>query len=507
MSNPLFDELLGRRSGDPAPFLRLPGGEDIAYRQFHVKVARMANAIRAYGVAPGDRVTVQVEKSPDALALYFATIGVGAVYSPLNTEYTIGELDHFVRDARPTFIVCAPAFAPGLEPLARSVGAAIATLASDGSGALEAAALNQSASFEPFTRSESDLAAILYTSGTTGQSKGAMLTHANLLSNAATLKEAWRFTEDDVLLHALPIFHAHGLFVAVNTIALAGGSMIFHPRFVVDDVIRDLPAATSLMGVPTFYTRLLADPRLSNDLVSNMRLFISGSAPLLGEAHRDFEERTGHRILERYGMTETTMITSNPYDGERKAGTVGRPLPGISVRICDPVTGREVSAGEIGILQVAGPNVFKGYWRMPEKTASEFREGGYFVTGDLARLDEDGYITLVGREKDLIISGGYNVYPKEVERIIDGVYGVIESAVIGIPHHDLGESVVAIVVVEPDKGANIDLLIESLKNKLARYKQPKMYIIRDNLPRNAMGKVQKSILRREYRCCFQQNKH
>ncbi|MER8996071.1 malonyl-CoA synthase [Mesorhizobium sp. M0678] len=502
MVNVLFDALLGDRRETAAPFLRLPGGDEISYRKFYERVSRYANALVALGVKPGDRVTVQVEKSPDALALYFATIGLGAIYSPLNTDYTAGELEYFVQDAEPSLVVCVPASEHNMGIIANRVGAAVATLGAEGSGSLRKAAKRQPGTFVSAPRGEEDIAALLYTSGTTGRSKGAMLSHGNLLSNAATLKKAWAFTEDDVLLHALPIFHAHGLFVASNTVALAGGSIIFHPRFVADDVIRDLSAATSFMGIPTFYTRLLADRRLTRELVADMRLFVSGSAPLLAETHFEFQRRTGHRILERYGMTETTMITSNPYDDVRKAGTVGRPLPGISVRLCDAETGKEVPPGEIGVLEVAGPNVFKGYWRMPEKTASEFRADGYFMTGDLARIDADGYITLVGRAKDLIISGGYNVYPKEIELLVDELDGVVESAVIGVPHTDFGEAVVAVVVVDPNKITAADSLMPLLNGKVAKYKQPKRYFIEDRLPRNALGKVQKTLLREKYRRCF-----
>ncbi|ESZ19326.1 malonyl-CoA synthase [Mesorhizobium sp. L2C084A000] len=502
MVNVLFDALLGMRHESAAQFLRLPGDDSISYRSFYEQVSRYAHALVAHGVQPGDRVTVQVEKSPHALALYFATVGVGAVYSPLNTEYTVGEIEYFVQDAEPSLVVCTPASAHDVRLIAKKAGASVATLGSDGSGSLGDTARGQANAFVPANREQGDAAAILYTSGTTGRSKGAMLTHGNLLSNAATLKEAWAFTEDDVLLHALPIFHAHGLFVANNTVALAGGSMIFHPRFIVDHVIRDLPAATSFMAIPTFYTRLLADERLTPEIVGDVRLFVSGSASLLAETHLAFERRTGHKILERYGMTETTMITSNPYDGFRKAGTVGRPLPGISVRICDAETGKEVPPGEIGALEVAGPNVFKGYWRMPEKTASEFRADGYFMTGDLARIDADGYITLVGRAKDLIISGGYNVYPKEIELLVDELDGVVESAVVGVPHPDFGEAVVAAVVVDPKKITAADSLMPLLKGKVAKYKQPKRYFIEDRLPRNALGKVQKTLLREKYRQCF-----
>ena len=369
------------------------------------------------------------------------------------------------------------------------------TLDGDGGGTLTEEAAGLPDRFETVPRGEDDLAAFLYTSGTTGRSKGAMLTHGNLLSNARSLVEAWRFTSDDILLHALPIFHSHGLFVACNVSLLSGGSMIFLPAFQADEVVKWLPKATSMMGVPTFYTRLLDEKRFDKDLVAHMRLFTSGSAPLLAETHVAFERRTGHRILERYGMTETNMNTSNPYDGERRAGTVGFPLPDVEVRVVDQETGREVAKGEIGVLEVRGPNVFKGYWKMPEKTREEFRPDGFFITGDLGRVDEDGYIHIVGRAKDLVISGGYNVYPKEIELILDELDGVAESAVIGVPHPDFGEAVVAVVV--PAAGAAFDeaAILEAIRGKVARFKQPKRVFAIDELPRNTMGKVQKAVLR------------
>jgi malonyl-CoA/methylmalonyl-CoA synthetase len=345
---------------------------------------------------------------------------------------------------------------------------------------------------------EDDLASILYTSGTTGRSKGAMLTQRNLLSNALTLRDFWRFTERDVLIHALPIFHTHGLFVAINTLMLAGGTLLWRTRFDASETLALMDRATSLMGVPTFYTRLVAHPGLTREATRHMRLFISGSAPLLAETHAAFHARTGHAILERYGMTETCMNTSNPYDGERRPGTVGLPLPGVEVRVADPDTGEVLGPDAIGVLEVRGPNVFKGYWRMPEKTAAEFRADGFFITGDIARIGADGYVTIVGRAKDLIISGGYNVYPKEVESEIDALPGVIESAVIGLPHADFGEGVTAVVVAKP--GAELDerTVIAALEGRLARYKLPKRVLFTAELPRNTMGKVQKNVLREEH---------
>jgi malonyl-CoA/methylmalonyl-CoA synthetase len=368
---------------------------------------------------------------------------------------------------------------------------------------LARAAAQNPTEFTPVPRGQNDLAALLYTSGTTGRSKGAMLTHENLLSNARALAEEWRFTSDDVLLHALPIFHSHGLFVACNVSLLAGNAMIFLPKFDQEAILQFLPRATTMMGVPTFYTRLLEDARFTRDLVAHMRLFVSGSAPLLAETHLAFEERTGHRILERYGMTETNMNTSNPYEGDRRAGTVGFPLKGVEVRVCDSETHAELPMGEIGILHVRGPNVFCGYWNMPEKTREELLEDGFFITGDLAKIDADGYVTIVGRGKDLIISGGFNIYPKEIEMFLDAQSGVKESAVIGAPHPDFGESVVAVLVPEAEGSIDLDAILASAKAELAGFKRPRHFAIVDALPRNTMGKVQKAEMRKTYADVFQ----
>ncbi|MBT8455749.1 MAG: AMP-binding protein, partial [Alphaproteobacteria bacterium] len=349
---------------------------------------------------------------------------------------------------------------------------------------------------------EDDLAAFLYTSGTTGRSKGAMLMQNNLLSNARTLVDYWRFTDTDVLLHALPIFHTHGLFVATNVTLIAGGSMIYLPKFDIDRMIALLPRSTTMMGVPTFYTRLLDDPRFTRDLTKHMRLFVSGSAPLLSETHVTFEERTGHRILERYGMTETNMNTSNPYDGERRAGTVGFPLPGVELKITNPDTGATLPQGEVGQIEVRGPNVFKGYWQMPEKTAAELRPDGFFITGDLGTIDEDGYVHIVGRNKDLIISGGYNIYPKEIELVLDAQPGVLESAVIGVPHADFGETVLGLIVPAPGARPDLEAIGQSVAASLARFKHPRKLVLLDELPRNTMGKVQKNVLRETYKDIF-----
>jgi len=477
------------------PLLVTADGRRWRYGEVLAATARFANALCARGVKPGDRIAVQAEKSPEALILYLATLRAGAVYLPLNTAYTLAELAYFIGDAEPALVVCDPAKRDGVEAIAETVGAAVDTLDADGHGSLADRAAAEPDGFATVARAGDDLAAILYTSGTTGRSKGAMLTNDNLASNALTLVEAWRFTADDVLIHALPIYHTHGLFVAVNTVLLAGASLRFMPKFDAGAVIAAMAEATVLMGVPTFYTRLLADPRLTHEAAAGMRLFVSGSAPLLAETHRAFEERTDHAILERYGMTETNMNTSNPYDGARIAGTVGPPLPGVSVRIADPETGRLLAAGAIGMIEVKGPNVFKGYWRMPEKTAAEFRDGGWFVTGDLGVIDERGYVTIVGRGKDLVISGGLNVYPKEVEGEIDALPGVVESAVIGVPHPDFGEAVVAVVVPKGDGATGEAEIVGALKDRLAGFKLPKRVVLVDELPRNAMGKVQKAALR------------
>lgn len=489
----LFDHLLNPAT-DPARLaIETADGGRLSYGDLRAATGRMANALVAAGVRPGDRVAVQVEKSVEALVLYLACLRAGMVYLPLNTAYTPAELSYFVGDAEPALVVCDPARLDATTALAGAVAAR--TLDARGQGSLTEAAAGQPEEFATVARGPDDLAAILYTSGTTGRSKGAMLTQENLLSNARVLQSEWRFGPDDVLLHALPIFHTHGLFVACNLVLLSGASMVLLPRFDPADVLARLPAATVMMGVPTFYTRLLGQEGLTPEACRTIRLFVSGSAPLLAETHRAWEERTGHRILERYGMTETGMLTSNPYDGDRVAGTVGFPLPGVALRIADPATGAPLTDDGIGAIEVRGPNVFKGYWRMPEKTAAEFRPDGFFITGDLGRVDGRGYVHIVGRGKDLIISGGFNVYPKEVEGEIDELPGVLESAVIGIPHPDFGEAVVAVVVADGTAPVTEATVAAALKDRLARYKQPKRVVVVDELPRNSMGKVQKAQLR------------
>ncbi len=474
-------------------------GGRISYGDLIARAGQMANVLVARGVKPGDRVAVQVEKSVANIVLYLATVRAGAVYLPLNTAYTLNELDYFIGDAEPSLVVCDPAKAEGLAPIAAKVKAKVETLGADGKGSLTDAADKASSEFATVPRSNDDLAAILYTSGTTGRSKGAMLTHDNLASNSLSLVSFWRFTDKDVLIHALPIYHTHGLFVATNVTLFARASMIFLPKLDPDLIIKLMARATVLMGVPTFYTRLLQNAVLSRETTQHMRLFISGSAPLLAETHREWSARTGHAVLERYGMTETNMNTSNPYDGERVPGAVGFPLPGVSVRVTDPETGKELPRDEIGMIEVKGPNVFKGYWRMPEKTKAEFRDDGFFITGDLGKIDAKGYVHILGRGKDLVISGGFNVYPKEIESEIDAMPGVIEFAVIGVPHADFGEGVTAVLVC--NKGADVTeaAVLKALDGRLAKFKMPKRVFVVDELPRNTMGKVQKNVLRDIYK--------
>ena len=497
----LFELLLADKAGSPRTALEERGGTRRSFADLAAAAGRMANALAALGVAPGDRIAVQVEKSPANLVLYLASLRAGAVYLPLNTAYTLAEVGYFVGDAEPALIVCDPAARAGMQALAASSGARVEALDAAGQGSLADLAASQEADFETVPRADDDLAAIVYTSGTTGRSKGAMLTHANLASNARTLVEAWRFTSRDVLIHALPIYHVHGLFVGINVLLMAGGTMIFLPKFDPGEIVGLMPRATTLMGVPTFYTRLLRQAGLSPEAVRSMRLFVSGSAPLLAETHREWRSRTGHAILERYGMTETGMNVSNPYDGERVAGTVGLPLPGVEVRIADPETGEPVQDGEIGMIEVRGPNVFKGYWRMPEKTAQEFR-GGFFVTGDLGTIGPDGYVSIVGRGKDLIITGGLNVYPIEVEEKIDALPGVVECAVVGLPHQDFGEAVTAVVATGGGPAPAESEVLEALEGELAAFKRPKRVIFVDELPRNTMGKVQKAALRAQYAALY-----
>ncbi len=500
--NMLFDALVAPLETRTDAVLIRPDNSEVSGQELFLLSGQIANILRDAGVEPGHRVAMQCEKSVEALALYLACLRLGALFLPLNTAYMPAEIDYFIGDAEPTVVVSSMQAEDQIAPICAQHKATLFTLGENSDGTLIDAAKTASPICPVAERGPDDLAAILYTSGTTGRSKGAMLSNKNLLSNAESLSEAWRFTSKDRLLHALPIFHAHGLFVAVNVSLNVGASMIFLPKFDIDVVMDKIGDATTMMGVPTFYTRMLADARCTPENLGHMRLFVSGSAPLLAETHREFEDKTGQRILERYGMTETTMSSSNPYDGERRAGTVGFPLPNIELRVVDPETGDNLPNGEIGNLEVRGPNVFQGYWRMPEKTAEEFRDDGFFITGDIAKIDQDGYITIIGRSKDLVISGGYNVYPKEVESEIDDLDGVNESAVIGVPHPDFGEAVVAVIVPQPGGKLTADQIISALQQRLAKFKCPKRVFFVDALPRNTMGKVQKNEMRKSYENTF-----
>ena len=487
----LFDEHVA----DPAaPCLVVPNGPVVHYGELAALSARIAHALVDAGCRPGDRIAVQAEKHWTVLPLYLAALRAGLVYLPLNTGYQRAELDYFFGDAGPRVIVC------GSERLgivaASARDATVLTLDANGGELLDRAE-GKSELFDTVPRAPDDLAAILYTSGTTGRSKGAMLTHRNLASNALALVDAWGFTRGDVLLHALPVYHVHGLFVAIHCVLLSGSRMLWLPKFDAREVMALLPKATVMMGVPTFYTRLLAEPSFGRAQTDGVRLFVSGSAPLLPETFREFEERTGQRILERYGMTETGMNTSNPLDGPRLGGTVGPPLPGVSVRIVGD-DGAPCAPGTIGAIQVKGPNVLKGYWNLPEKTREEFTADGWFRTGDMGEWTPEGYVRIVGRAKDLIITGGLNVYPKEIEERIDAMDGVAESAVIGVPHPDFGEAVIAVVVAKAGHTITEASIIGALKAEIANFKVPKRVVFAVDLPRNSMGKVVKSELRAKF---------
>jgi malonyl-CoA/methylmalonyl-CoA synthetase len=474
--------------------LLVPGGEVVRYEDLAAESARIAHALVAAGCRPGDRVAAQTDKHWRVLALYLACLRAGLGYLPLNTGYQKSELTHFFGDAEPRVIVCRPDAQDAIAALAPA--AAVLTLAG-ADGSLAESARGQPASFATVARAPDDLAALLYTSGTTGRSKGAMLTHRNLASNALTLVEEWGFTRSDVLLHALPIYHVHGLFVAVHCALLSGSRMLWLSKFDAAEVARLLPRATAMMGVPTFYTRLLAEPSFGRECCRGVRLFVSGSAPLLAETFAAFRERTGHTILERYGMTETGMNASNRLAGPRLAGTVGPPLPGVGIRVVDE-NGAACAPGTVGAIEVKGHNVFAGYWRMPEKTREEFTADGWFRTGDMGSFTPEHYLTIVGRAKDLIISGGLNIYPKEIEEHIDAIDGVAESAVIGIPDPDFGEAVVAVVVASEGGALSEPAIIAALKADIAKFKVPRRVHFVDALPRNAMGKVQKNLLRDRY---------
>jgi malonyl-CoA/methylmalonyl-CoA synthetase len=474
-------------------------GERHTYADLDRETARVAAGLVRLGLQAGDRVAAQIDKSPQGIFLYLGCLRAGLVFLPLNTAYQKGELGYFIGDAEPRVVVCRPAMHETFRGLVQP-WMTLMTLDEHGQGTFTDALAGTATPFAPADVADDAVAVLIYTSGTTGRSKGAMVTHGNLVSNGRTLRDYWRFTERDVLIHALPVFHVHGLFVALHTVLLAGARILFHRRFDPAAILADLPRATALMGVPTFYVRLLQEPGLTREAVAHMRLFVSGSAPLLLDTFTEWQQRTGHTILERYGMSEAGMITSNPYAGERRGGTVGFPLPGIAVRVRDGE--RVCGPGEPGGIEIQGPNVFAGYWRMPEKTQEEFTADGWFRTGDVGQWSADGYLSIVGRAKDLIISGGYNVYPKEIELVIDAIPGVAESAVVGVPHPDFGEAVAAAVV--RTKGSVLDeaAVIAHVKSQIANYKVPKRVAFLEDLPRNAMGKVQKNVLREQFAKAF-----
>ena len=481
-----------------------PASLRYSWRDLDRGTAMLAHLIDSLDLPPHSRVAVQTEKSVEALMLYLAVLRAGHVYLPLNMAYQAGELSYFIGNAEPALVVCAGKNFGWVSQIAFAAGTRhVFTLDDDRQGTLLERAAYHPDTHTPALRKAGDLAAILYTSGTTGRSKGAMLTHGNLLSNAQVLNSYWGWQPGDVLLHALPIFHVHGLFVASHGALLSASKMIWFAHFDARAVVARLPDATVFMGVPTLYVRLLGEPGLTRDACRRMRLFISGSAPLLIETFNDFRQRTGHTILERYGMSETIMLTSNPYRPEsaRRGGTVGLPLPGVSVRVHSDA-GALMHTGEIGGIEVKGPNVFKGYWRMPEKTADEFTTDLWFKTGDVGRIDDDGYLTLIGRSKDLVISGGFNVYPAEVEAALNELPGVAESAVVGVPHPDFGEAVVAVLVPRPGAVLEEAAVIGAMKSRIANFKVPKRVFVLAELPRNAMGKVQKNLLREQHQGLF-----
>lgn len=479
-------------------FLEVESGSVYSYADLDRETARVAAFLTGLGLQRGDRVAAQIEKSPQGLFLYLGTLRAGLCYLPLNTAYQKGEIAYFLGDAEPAVFVCDPARASGYVEIARTAKVAhLLTLDAHGIGTLSDGLEGALTRFDTRPADTNDLAVIIYTSGTTGRSKGAMVTHGNLTSNAAVLKDYWRFTERDVLIHALPVFHVHGLFVAVHPILLAGARILFQRKFDARAVLAAMARATSLMGVPTFYVRLLAEPGLTKEAARGMRLFVSGSAPLLLDTFSEWQARTGHTILERYGMSEAGMITSNPYEGERRGGTVGFPLPGVALRVAG-ADDSPLPAGEPGAVQIRGPNVFSGYWRMPDKTREEFTADGWFRTGDVGQWSEDGYLSIVGRAKDLIISGGYNVYPKEIELVIDAIPGIAESAVVGVPHPDFGEAVTAVVVKQPGAAVTEEAIVAHVRDQIAGFKVPKRVFFVDDLPRNAMGKIQKALLREKF---------
>ncbi len=504
MQNHLFEALSpGLRMGPDRTFAVVPGGNSMTYEEFFSGALQIAGNLICCGLVPGDRVALLADKSLPVLQLYLGTIAAGGILVPVNPASTVEEARHFLTDSTPRILVCSPERQAALEDVIRSAGIEhVLSLDAHGHGTLFEGFGKEAGLSSPVPRQPQDIAAIVYTSGTTGRPKGAMLSHGALASNYHTLTQLWRFTEEDVLLHFLPVNHVHGLFVATNVALISGCSIRFFPKFDADQILEALPQATAMMGVPTHYTRLLQQDGLSQQLTSGMRLFVSGSAPLLASTHREWEERTGHRILERYGMTEANMITSHSYDGLRKAGSVGAPLPGVEVRIRGKDENLLTRRDEVGTLEIKSPGQFSGYWNNPDKTREDLTSDGWFKTGDLARRDRDGDIILEGRAKDLVISGGVNIYPKELEEIIDQSPGVMECAVVGLPHPDFGEAVVAFVVGSGSKRPSAIDLSAELDGRLARYKHPKRVIPMDGLPRNSMGKVLKSVLRREYHDLF-----
>jgi malonyl-CoA/methylmalonyl-CoA synthetase len=494
-----FERCFARRAGTPA-FEGADGSCLMSFDELRSFVARFANALESLGVKPGDRVTAQLEKNLGTVLLYLAVLKTGAVFQPLNSAYTTPEVEYFIADTAPSLVVASRAKTAEVAPIAERCGATYATLDGMNLGSLAGLAAGAADHHHTCPRALDDLAGLLYTSGTTGRAKGAMLTHGNLGSNAQTLHRLWGFVPDDVLLHALPVFHVHGLYVALNTAFLNSSRIIWLENFNVADVLRLLPRATIFMGVPTFYTRLLADPLFNRQTCRSLRLLISGSAPMLPETHAAVLERTGQHVLERYGMTETGMIASNPLHGERVPGTVGFPLPDVDVRIAG-LDGCELERGQVGIIEVRGPNVCKGYWRRELQRSEDFRSDGFFITGDIGTMDAQGRLSILGRAKDVIISGGLNVYPREVEQALDALPGIAESAVVGVPHPDFGEAVVAVVTTSSNALRQDDIILE-LSRSLAGFKVPKRIYVIDELPRNAMGKIQKSELRRRFAGAF-----
>ncbi len=497
MSHNIY-ELFATKFADAldSPFLTIPGGASYSYGQVDRRSAAIAAALAEGGARPGDRVVVQVDKSADAVALYLACLRSGFIYVPLNTAYTPEEVGFFLGDAHPAVFVFKPGRAAKLRPVADIAGVPTSfTLNSKGGGSLADAASEITGIGAIMERGPDDVACMVYTSGTTGRSKGAMLTHRGIATNARALHAIWRFRPGDVLLHCLPIFHIHGLFVALHCAMLNASEVFFLPKFDVEQIRNSLPRSTVMMGVPTHYTRLLADPDFGAADCQTVRLFACGSAPLSEPVFHEFIARTGHTICERYGMTEAGIIASNPPEGQRIAGTVGYALPDMDLRVVDEKD-EPLEAGEIGEVQVRGPHVFPGYWGLEDKTAEAHTGDGYFRTGDIGSMGPDGRLTLAGRSTDMIISGGYNVYPKEIELLVDQQPGVVESAIIGLPHPDFGEAVAAFVVA--DDAVTEDELEEAVEDSLANFKRPKQYVFLDALPRNSMGKVQKAQLRESY---------